>query len=173
MFTVYDIITQYIVSPVCLYKSENLKKTALFIPENDGLDLVKTLSSHLLRGPYCNGSTTATSLPTVTSPRQCLSLSNLLPSALLYFEPLTMTNEVQRLLDTASLLGEDEIVKLTNTLCQGLKEPTIFHREFYVSHDTFEEEVYFNDAAVTIVTCRLNPAVHTGYVSELFQKFFD
>jgi len=135
-----------------------------FVAEQDGFQLVKTLSCHLLKDPYCNGSTTATFHSTVPSPRECLSISQLLPSVVFYSDPPTITSEVHRLIDTACNLGEDEIIKLTNALCKGIREPAMFHREFHVNVDTFEEEVYFSEAAVTIATCRLNPEVHNGYV---------
>lgn len=132
--------------------------------DDDGFNLARTLSSHLLSSPYSNGNITTASLATVSTPRNCLSVAQLLPSVVFYSQPQEIFSEIHRLLNKASLAGEEELIKLTNTICQGLRDPlqSIWHREFTVSHESLEEEVHFNDAAVTIVTCRVNPAVHNG-----------
>jgi hypothetical protein len=81
-----------------------------------------------------------------------------------YAKPGHIISKVNQILNNNSSAGEDEMVRITNSICQCMRDPShlLWHREFVVSHEPREAEVYFSGAAITIVTCRINPVIHTG-----------
>lgn len=78
-----------------------------------------------------------------------------------------MISEVRKLLSLAVEQDEEEVLRVVNTVCEGLKDASLgaCHREVPISAGKQDEEVLIPGAAVTVVSCREDPGcLSTGYV---------
>ena len=109
-----------------------------------------------------------TSPHSAPDPRHCLTANTLQPSAMFFSEPARLIAEVRKLLSLAVEQDEEEVLRVVNTVCEGLKDAALggYHREVSISAGKQDEEVLIPGAAVTVVSCREDPGCLTaGYVS--------
>lgn len=107
-----------------------------------------------------------TSPHSAPDPRHCLAANTLQPSAIFFSEPARLISEVRKLLSLAVEQDEEEVLRVVNTVCEGLKDSPFggYHREVAISPGKQDEEVLIPGAAVTVVSCREDPGcLSTGY----------
>ena len=107
-----------------------------------------------------------TSPHSAPDPRHCLAANTLQPSAIFFSEPARLISEVRKLLSLAVEQDEEELLRVVNTVCEGLKDSPFggYHREVAISPGKQDEEVLIPGAAVTVVSCREDPGcLSTGY----------
>lgn len=84
-----------------------------------------------------------------------------------FSEPARLISEVRKLLSLAVEQDEEEVLRVVNTVCEGLKDAPLggYHREVSISAGKQDEEVLIPGAAVTVVSCREDPGcLSAGYV---------
>lgn len=88
----------------------------------------------------------------------------MIPSVVFYTDPNPIISKVNQLLNDKVSAGEEGLIRLTDSICHCLRDPSklLWHREFVVSHEALEEDIHFPNAAITVLTCRANPVIHAG-----------
>ena len=116
-----------------------------------------------------------TSPHSAPDPRHCLAANTLQPSAIFFSEPARLISVVRKLLSLAVEQDEEEVLRVVNKVCEGLKDGPLagYHREVPISPGKQDEEVFIPGTAVTVVSCREDPGcVSAGYVQgHLNSKF--
>ena len=126
----------------------------------DMLCLLQTLAIQQLAPPQADGTVVMTTPHSAPDPRHCLSANTLQPSAMFFNEPAIVVSEVRKLLSLAVELDEEEVHRIVNTVCEVLKDAPLagYHREVSVNAGKPDEEVLIPGAAVTVVSCKEDPA---------------
>ncbi|XP_068681108.1 probable E3 ubiquitin-protein ligase HECTD4 isoform X3 [Montipora foliosa] len=126
----------------------------------DMLCLVQTLAIQQLAPPQADGTVVMTTPHSAPDPRHCLLANTLQPSAMFFNEPAVVVSEVRKLLSLAVELDEEEVHRIVNTVCEVLKDAPLagYHREVSVNAGKPDEEVLIPGAAVTVVSCKEDPA---------------
>ena len=133
----------------------------------DILSLLQTLVTQLLADPQSDGTIIMTSPNSAPDPRHCLTANTLQPSAIFFSESTRLISAVRKLLSLVVEHDEEEVLRVVNTVCEGLKDAPLggYHREVPISAEKQDEEVLIPGAAVTVVSCREDPGcLSAGYV---------
>ena len=122
--------------------------------------VLRSLVTQTLAPPQADGSILITSTQSAPALRDCLTAKSLQPSFLFLEECGALVTEIRQVLSAAELLGEQQVVKLVNSVSHVFKDPSLagfMHREFVVRAGSEDECIHIPTAGLTMLSCREDP----------------